>query len=196
MKRAKLGLVSATSRSLALLPLLTLAAPLALSLEPAEARADEPTPGPIGELIEPRRHAMSLQVGAQIKIHDYRTGLKLAGYYSYWLKNYLWLDLGGGVVVHKETDVTFNGGVRWKFGRSGRGARAFVRTSVELAALLEDDNKFAVALRGGGGAGWFSSSTFGATAEASVAMGPAFGGRDGVSFAMAVDIMLGVEFLF
>jgi hypothetical protein len=34
------------------------------------------------------------------------------------------------------------------------------------------------------------------TAEASLAMGPAFGGRDGATFAIGLDIMLGVEFLF
>jgi hypothetical protein len=139
---------------------------------------------------------MSLQVGAQVKIREYRTGLKLAGFYSYWLKDYLWLDMGGGVVVHAETDVTFNGGVRWKFGRAGRGARAFVRTSVEFAALLEGENRFGFALRGGGGIGWFSSPGFGMTAEASLAMGPAFGGRDDVSFAMGLDLMLGIELLF
>lgn len=151
---------------------------------PTEGRAEE----------EPHRHQLSLQAGAQIKIQSYRTGFKLAGYYSYWLKSVMWLDLGGGVVVHKDTDLTFNGGIRWKFRSPTDNVRPFVRTSVELGALLENANRFVFGFRGGGGATYYSSPTFGASVEASVSAGPAFG--DGIQFASSVDIMLAVEFLF
>jgi hypothetical protein len=144
---------------------------------------------------EINNHQLSLQLGAQIKINAYRTGFKLAGYYSYWLKSIMWLDLGGGVVVHKDTDITFNGGIRWKFRTPADNVRPFVRTSVELGALQEDYNKFVFAFRGGGGATYYSSPGFGASVEASISAGPAFGNGE-VFFASSLDIMLGVEFLF
>ena len=144
---------------------------------------------------EPNHHQLSLQAGAQIKINAYRTGFKLAGYYSYWLKSVMWLDLGGGVVVHKDTDLTFNGGIRWKFRTPADSVRPFVRTSVELGALLEDHNKFVFAFRGGGGATYYSSPRFGASVEASISAGPAFGDGN-VFFASSLDLMFAVEFLF
>lgn len=165
---------------------LVLTSPLLQLLAPAAVKAEH---------IEPHNHQLSLQAGAQLRIKSYRHGFKLAGFYSYYLKNKMWLDLGGGVIVHKDTDVLFNGGLRWKFRDASANVRPFVRVSAELGALLEDYNKFVIGIRGGGGAAYYSSPTFGASAEASVVVGPAFG-EGGPYFAMALDLMLAVVFLF
>jgi hypothetical protein len=142
-----------------------------------------------------RPNSISVLGGGQIKIAQYSTYLKLGVVYARWLADSSWLDLGTTVLVHRETDWALNGGVRWKFSQSATGVRAFVRTVLEIAVLRRDmGSRFVVGVRGGGGVGYYSSPDFGATVEASICLGPAFG--DGVHVASSLDILLGIEFPF
>jgi len=137
---------------------------------------------------------VSIHAGGQIGIEQYRSAFKLAGVYGYRLGGAAWLDGGLGVLVLRETNLTLDGGVCWRFGMTRSGVRAFVRTDLELGFLFSSRTKVVLAPRVGGGAAYYSTPGWGATLEANLSIGPAFG--DGVHVAAALDIMLGVEFPF
>jgi hypothetical protein len=143
-----------------------------------------------------RPHCVFVLGGGQIAIRSYRSFLKLGGGYAHYLSGRMWLDAASMVLVHRYTNFTLNGGLRWKFGRTESGVRAFLRTSLEFAVLAQEvgSTRYALGLRGGGGAGFYPSAGFGLTLEGSVVIGPAFG--DGTHFAGAVDILVGTEFAF
>jgi hypothetical protein len=142
-----------------------------------------------------RPNAFALTVGGQIDFAEYKTGMMLGGSYARWLGGITWLDLGSSVIVHKESNIAVDAGVRWKFAATASKVRAFLRAQAEVAILLQKQaTRVAVGARGGGGAGYYWTPGFGATLEAGAVIGPAFGG--GVHFAGALDILLGFEFVF
>lgn len=142
-----------------------------------------------------RPNAFALTVGGQIDFAQYKTGMKLGGSYARWLSGITWLDLGGSVIVLKESNIGIDAGVRWKFAPTKSKVRAFLRAQAEVAILLQKEStRVAVGVRGGGGGGYYWTPGFGLTLEGSAVIGPAFG--DGVHFSGALDILLGFEFVF
>lgn len=150
-----------------------------------------PAPAPPQEA--PRNHLVSVQLGGQIEIMDYRSGFKLEASYAYRIRDPLWLDFATGVVIHRNTNLGLDAGIRWRFGRA-TGVVPFVRTSLEVAFLFDVDTSYVIGFRGGGGAGYFWSPGFGLTLEGSLVFGPIFGGASGV--AGAADVFVGAEFPF
>ena len=164
-------------------------------MAPAQAVSPaEPKPSTESQ-DETRPNCIAVLAGAQIQITEYDTFLKLGAGYQRFLSGRLWLDLSSTVLVLRYTNWALDGGVRWKFGQTKGGVRAFVRVGGELAVLAQElATQFVIAARAGGGAGYYSSPGFGMTLEASIALGPAFG--DGARFASEVDILLAAEFPF
>ena len=150
----------------------------------------EPPPG----APPANKNGITLEAGGQIGYVTYGSFLRLGVGYHRWLSGRMYLDFVGGVLVRKETDIVFNGGVRFKFG--GRsGWKPFERVGGELAILARlSQTRVVIAARGGGGAGYFSKGGTGLTLQAGVALGPAFGG--GVNFALSSDVMIGAEIPF
>lgn len=139
-------------------------------------------------------NGLTLEVGGQIGYATYGSFLRLGAGYQRYLSGRLWLDLGAGVLVRKETDIVTDVGVRIKFG-SKQGWRPFVRFGGELAILARmTQPRVVIAGRAGIGAGYFGKGGTGLTFQTGVALGPAFGG--GVDFAIASDVMVGAEIPF
>lgn len=142
-----------------------------------------------------RTHALIFLVGGQIGFNStYKSFLKLGAGYNLHLKDKLWLDLSGAALLHRETNVLIDAGVRWKFGQPV-GWRGFLHLDLEFGLLFEGPTRELIAGRVGGGVGYYSSPGFGFTLGGSFAMGPVFG--DGsVRFGAALDVLLGIEVLF
>jgi hypothetical protein len=140
-----------------------------------------------------RTHGLIFLAGGQFGFREYKSFLKLGAGYNLHLKEKLWLDLASSVLVNRETNCFVDAGVRWKFGQP-LGWRGFLHVDLEIGGLFEGPTRMLAAGRVGGGAGYYSSPGFGFTLGTSFAMGPTFG--DGVHFAAALDLLLGLEFLF
>jgi hypothetical protein len=172
---------------------------LLLLLAPLASRADEDPPDLAPDHEAQLRAPGGLniafvQLGGQIEIAEYRSGFQLAGGYQRYLKSIMWLDLASSVVVHRNTNWALDGGVRWKFARSKSGVEAYVRTLLEFAVFAESQAQYFFGARFGGGAAYYSSPGFGASMEATISVGPAFGA--GSKVASSLELLLGVEFPF
>jgi hypothetical protein len=159
-------------------------------LAPLAGRAEEPP----AEEPPGGTNIVFVQLGGQIEVARYRSGFQLAGGYQRFLKSIMWLDLATSVVVHRNTNWALDGGVRWKFARSKSGVEAYLRTLLEFAVFAESQTQFVLGARVGGGAAYYSSPGFGASLEATISVGPAFGGDSGV--ASSLELLAGVEFPF
>jgi hypothetical protein len=152
--------------------------------------------GPTTQNVLERPNSVFILLGGQIQVREYRSFLKIGGGYCRLLGGSTWLDLSSTVLVHRNTNFTLGGGLRWKFLSPRAPVRPFVRTSLEFAVLREDDwIRYVLGLRGGGGVGFYPTQALGLTLEGSVVFGPAFSGG-GTHLAAAVDILLGTEFSF
>jgi hypothetical protein len=173
---------------------LALALGIALLCLPSAAAAADgaPTAGAPPAADGEKTHAIIFLIGGVYGITEYSSFLKLGGGYNLHLKEKLWLDLASTVLVQKETNFFVDAGVRWRFGQPS-GWRWFLHVDLELGGLFEVTNRFVIAGKVGGGAGYYSSPSWGFTLGSSAAIGPSFGG--GVHFASAIDFMLGIEIL-
>jgi hypothetical protein len=171
------------------------AAALVLMLAATPATAEEERgESPQEPQAQARPNALTVQLGGQIRIAQYRSFLKLAATYARWLTGDLWLDFGAGVTVEREANISINGGVRWVYVNNAPGVRAYLRGDLEMTFFLYAQTRLVIGVRGAAGVGWFFSPTFGLTAEGGLAFGPAVGG--GVDMAAAVDLLIGAAFLF
>ena len=139
-------------------------------------------------------NVVSIQTGGRIAINRYRTGLMLGAGYARWLRGIMFLDAATSVIVHRNTNFALDVGVKWKWAPSKSKVRPYIRTLLEFVVIAESQTQYVIAARVGGGAAYYSSPGFGATLEASISIGPAFGA--GSAVASSLDIMAGVEFPF
>lgn len=140
---------------------------------------------------------MTLHLGPQFGIEEYRTHFKLAASYARWIGGRFSFDLAAAVLTAKHTDLSLGLGARWRFLRTDYGLQAYARWGFEAAQLFRPANRVAISARASAVAAYYSlSRTVGLTAELGVALGPAFGGDVGARLAAAVDILAGVELPF
>ena len=171
---------------------------LVLVLAPGVGRANEESPPDVpaqsGSVDELNPNAVTILAGGQIDINRYRSGFMLGGGYARWLKGILWLDLASTVLVHRNTNFALDAGIKLRWPPTKSGVRPYVRVLAEIAVLAESTTSYAIGVRGGGGATYYSSPGFGAFLEGTISVGPSFGG--GFAVASSLELFGGVEFPF
>lgn len=154
-------------------------------------------PSPAAAQDEQRPNCISIQLGPQFGISEYRTHFKLAASYARWIGGLFSLDLAAGVLTAKNTDLMLSIGTRWRFVHTHYGLDAYARWGLETTQLFRAENRVAISGRASAVAAYYSfSQKVALTAEIAVALGPALGGGAGARLAAALDILAGVEIPF